>query len=591
MISQVLKAINISFSKKLKLNYLFVFLFNIFSGILEVLSIALIIPFTMLLFQKDELFKNETVTLIYNFFNFSTQVSFVIIFSIFFLIILIVSNVFSVINVWLISYFTYKLDYNLIIKLFKNFLYLGYENKVNINSADLISKMTIQIKRFVEGVVNSLMIIFQKIITILFILVFLSFVNLEITLYSLITIFLIYIIFFKLINNLVYKKGSEMTSIFSKRQRLISETIFGIKEVILYNLQEKQNKNLNSLSKKLTKNVAFVRTIAVFPRYFLEIIIFLILVPSSIIFFLNDQNDLNSIIPILSSFIFGLYKLSPAVQSIFSAFVNIKTDLSAFEAFKGDLKLHQETDLDHVGNPETKQSNIIFNSVMNFENINFSYKNSLRKKILKNLNIEIKKNEITGIFGHSGSGKTTCLNLILGFLKPTSGKILIDNQNQVHFNNFDWMKKIGYVSQFTFLFDDTLKNNITMFEKNPDNIRLIDSIEKSGLTNYFNKNDRNLDLTIGERGSQLSGGEIQRIGLARALYRQPDLLVLDEFTSSLDTKTEKEILENIKKLKKNLTIVLSTHKFSILDLCDTLYQLHNGELKKKGKPNDFKNFE
>ena len=591
MISQVLKAINISFSKKLKLNYLFVFLFNILSGILEVLSIALIIPFTMLLFQKDELFKNETVILIYNLFNFSAQESFVIVFSIFFLIILIVSNVFSVINVWLISYFTYKLDYNLIIKLFKNFLYLGYENKVNINSADLISKMTIQIKRFVEGVVNSLMIIFQKIITILFILVFLSFVNLEITLYSLITIFLIYIIFFKLINNLVYKKGSEMTSIFSKRQRLISETIFGIKEVILYNLQEKQIKNLNSLSKKLTKNVAFVRTIAVFPRYFLEIIIFLILVPSSIIFFLNDQNDLNSIIPILSSFIFGLYKLSPAVQSIFSAFVNIKTDLSAFEAFKGDLKLHQETDIDRVGNSETKKSNIIFNSVMNFENINFSYKNSLSKKILKNLNIEIKKNEITGIFGHSGSGKTTCLNLILGFLKPTSGKILIDNQNQVHFNNFDWMKKIGYVSQFTFLFDDTLRNNITMFEKNPDNIRLIDTIEKSGLTNYFNKNDRNLDLTIGERGSQLSGGEIQRIGLARALYRQPDLLVLDEFTSSLDMKTEKEILENIKKLKKNLTIVLSTHKFSILDLCDTLYELHNGELKKKGKPNDFKNFE
>ena len=265
-------------------------------------------------------------------------------------------------------------------------------------------------------------------------------------------------------------------------------------------------------------------------------------------FFLNNENDLNSIIPILSSFIFGLYKLSPAVQSIFSAFVNIKTDLSAFEAFKGDLKLHQ--DADYVGNSEIKQSNIIFNSIMSFENINFSYKNNLNKIILKNLNIEIKKNEITGIFGHSGSGKTTCLNLILGFLKPTSGKILIDNKNQVHFNNFNWMKKIGYVSQFTFLFDDTLKNNITMFEKNPDKIKLIDTIEKSGLTNYFDKNNRNLDLTIGERGSQLSGGEIQRIGLARALYRQPDLLVLDEFTSSLDIETEKEILENIKKLKK-----------------------------------------
>ena len=111
--------------------------------------------------SKNELFKNETVTLIYNFFNFSTQETFVIIF-LFFFDYFNCSNVFSVINVWLISYFTYKLDYNLIIKLFKNFLYLGYENKVNINSADLISKMTIQIKRFVEGVVNSLMIIFQK---------------------------------------------------------------------------------------------------------------------------------------------------------------------------------------------------------------------------------------------------------------------------------------------------------------------------------------------------------------------------------------------------------------------------------------------
>lgn len=586
MISQVIKAINISFSKKLKLKYFYVFLFNVFSGILEVLSIALVIPFTMLLFNKEKLLENEIVNYFYNFLNFNSHDSFTIFFSILFLGILIFSNICSIINIWLISYLTYKLDYNLILTLFKNFLFLGYENKININSADLVSKMTIQIKRFVEGVVNSVMIIFQKFITVILILIFLAFVDFKVTLFALTTVFVLYILFYKLINNLVYKKGSEMTSIFYKRQRLISETIFGIKEVILYNLQQTLHKNLSLLSEKLTINVAFVRTAAVAPRYLLEIIIFIILIPTSLFIFINEENNLNSIIPIISSFVFGLYKLSPAVQSIFAAFVNIKTDITAFEIFKDDIVINSTIE-DKIEDKPKEQ--IIFNSKINLNNVNFSYKNNLSKNILTNLSIEIKKNQIVGIFGPSGSGKTSCLNLILGFLKPVSGEIKVDGIITDFYNDYRWMKKIGYVSQFTFLFDDTLKNNITMFENNPDEKKIIDCINKAGLKKYFEKNNNNLNLVIGERGSQISGGEIQRIGLARALYREPEILVLDEFTSSLDNETELEILRNIEELKKKLTIILSTHKFSILGLCDNLYQLNNGKLKFTGKFSELKN--
>ena len=142
-----------------------------------------------------------------------------------------------------------------------------------------------------------------------------------------------------MMNNVIYRKGSEMTSIFNKRQRLISESIFGIKEIILYNLQENLYNKLKHLSEKLTRNVSFVRTSAVAPRYFLEILIFCILIPASLYTFVNKENNLNDVFPVVTAFIFGLYKISPAVQAIFSAFVNIKTDLTAYDTFKRDIHL------------------------------------------------------------------------------------------------------------------------------------------------------------------------------------------------------------------------------------------------------------
>ncbi len=578
MISQVLKAINISFSKKLKLKYFFVFLFNVFSSLLEVLSVALIIPFTMFLFKKDESLQNQIIDNIYTYLNFSSYDSFVIFFSVLFLIILIISNIFSIINVWLISYLTYQLDYNIVLRLFNNFLFLGYENKININSADLVSKMTIQIKRFVEGVVNSLMIICQKFITIFFILIFLFYINFKITIFSLLFLLILYLIFYKMMKNIIYKKGSEITSIVNNRQRLISESIFGIKEIILYNLQDKLNNKLKILSKKLTKNVAFVRTSAVAPRYFLEILIFLILIPASLYTFINKNNDLNDVLPIVTAFIFALYKISPAIQAIFSAFVNIKTDFTAYDTFKNDILLNEKSE-DKNSKQEIKR--IYYEKNICLKNIKFNYKNDSSKVILDNIDIEIDKNKVTGIFGTSGSGKTSCLNIILGFLQPNSGQIFVDDKEIKLLNNYQWMKKIGYVSQFTFLFDDTLINNISMFEQSPDRNKIIESLYKAGLKEYFEKNNRNLDTIIGERGSKISGGEAQRIGLARALYREPEILILDEFTSSLDTDTEKEIINNIDKIKENLTIILSSHKISVLQFCDKLYEINSGKIKSK----------
>lgn len=588
MIFKALKAFQLSFNRELKIKYLFVFIFQMFSSLLEVISVALVIPFTMLLFQRDIIMDNNLMSYLFQFFSFSSYDSFVIFFSFFFLSFLIFSNICLIVNVWFINYLTYKLEYNLILKIFKNFLHLGYENKVNLNSADLVSKLTIQIKRYIEGVVNSFMIIFQKMITVILIIIFLGFVDLKVTFFTLLLIFLVYTIFYKSVRKLIYKKGSEMTEIFSQRQRLISESIFGIKEVILYNLQKNITNNLINISEKLTKNVAFVRTTAVFPRYFLEIIIFLILIPSALLIFSFGESKIIEVLPIFSSFIFGLYKLSPAAQSIFTSIVSIKSEFSAFENFRADMNTRLKK---NKTKKNIYEKEIFFKKNILFKNITFNYKNN-KKNILNNINIKIKKNTTTGITGPSGSGKTSLLKLILGFLKPASGKIFIDEYQRQIYNDYNWMKKIGYVSQFTFLFDDTLLKNITMFQKNKvDKKKVIDCINKAGLSNFFYKKNQNLNLIIGEGGSKLSGGEIQRIGLARALYRNPEILILDEFTSALDNEVEKDILNTLKKLKKKLTIILSTHKSNILYFCDKLYHIQNGKLKLKKRLNEQKNIQ
>lgn len=581
MILKALKAISISFPRNLKIKYLAVIIFNIISGFIEVLSVSLVIPFTSVIIKRESILEIDFLNFIYNFFNFTDLNSFIIFFSLFFLSVIIISNLISIVNVWIISYLTYNLDYNLLLNLYKNYLKLEFKEKLLTNSSDLIAKMTIQVKRFVEGVVNSLMTMIQKIITIFLIVIFLSILNFKITFFTILILILTYLLFYKSINKIIYNRGYEVTQIFNKRQKIISETIFGIKEIKLYNLDSSLVNNLKKLSLRLAKNVAFMKTVAVVPRYLLEIILFIVLIPLLIILFANQNNDFVNILPLLSAFIFGIYKLSPAIQSIFASVVNIRSDLTAFDSFKKDIENKSD-----VGRFEKNSFNINFKNNLRFKKVSFTFDKN--KNALHEINIKIEKGKTIGLIGESGSGKTTLLNLILGFFKPSSGEIFVDDYKIDLLDNTDWMSKIGYVSQFTFLFDDTLSNNITMFDKNVREDFLEECIKNAGLNEFYNKNNKNLNLRIGERGSKISGGEIQRIGLARALYRKPKILILDEFTSSLDKKIEQEILNNIFEIKDNLTIILSTHKYSVLQICDYLYEIDKGHIKFEGKINDFK---
>ena len=215
---------------------------------------------------------------------------------------------------------------------------------------------------------------------------------------------------------------------------------------------------------------------------------------------------------------------------------------------------------------------------LNLQNINFKYQDS-SKYIFHDVSLKINKGEYIGIIGETGSGKSTLADLIIGLLKPIKGSVKVNKLDIKEYNN--WETKIGYVPQFIYLTDDTLKNNIALGleDKEINKTKVLETIKESDLTTFLGNLEKGIDEVMGERGVKISGGEMQRIGLARAVYNNPDLLIFDEFTSSLDLKTEEGILENIKRYKGKKTILIISHKLSTLKDCDRIIEVADGKIK------------
>ena len=236
-------------------------------------------------------------------------------------------------------------------------------------------------------------------------------------------------------------------------------------------------------------------------------------------------------------------------------------------------------------NSSSKQNNII-NTTFNFENfsniklenLSYNYPNS-NKKIFDNLNLVIKKNECIGLVGKSGIGKTTLVNLITCVLEPTKGNVIVDKID-VTSNSRSWQNIIGYVPQDIYLIDESIRDNIVFNLDNnlADDMRLKKSIKESNLEEFVYNLPDGLDTQIGEKGLKLSGGQRQRIGIARALYKSPKLLIFDEATNSLDKNNEKEILNNIKKIKDNFTVLIISHNEETLSFCDKIISIKNNKI-------------
>ena len=272
----------------------------------------------------------------------------------------------------------------------------------------------------------------------------------------------------------------------------------------------------------------------------------------------------------------GLLKLLPNILRIFSSYQQFKYLIPQVEIVNNSIfqainEKKFNLDLD-------KKKEINFKQSIELKDVTFNFN---KIKILNNINFKIFKNSFIGIQGESGAGKSTFLNILAGLLIPTSGKILIDG-NEFNLSTRNWQNKIGYVSQDTHLVDDTIKANIAFGkDRNKIDEKLISScLAKAGLNDYVNNLPNKLDTLVGENGVKISGGQAQRIGLARALFNNPEILILDEPTNSLDKDNEIKIIETLKKFKNQITIIIVSHNADPLEIADTKFALKRKELYK-----------
>jgi subfamily B ATP-binding cassette protein MsbA len=362
----------------------------------------------------------------------------------------------------------------------------------------------------------------------------------------------------------------------------------------------KGNNDLSSLVMQKTANYKYLKSTAYLKRYlnkvnemvhaierkvvvlgktsakvlsFREPIIVLFLVVAIYIQINVLGGKFNAIIVILL-FFYRAFGSLMSVQQAWTAFLKYVGSVNFYTSFLADLKSHQE-----------KETGIAFESLkrsIHLNKVSFAYPDG--KPILKAIELEIPKNHTVAVVGKSGSGKTTLVNLICGLLKPTAGKIQINETDLSHFEVNSYRSKIGFIAQETVVFNDSLFNNVTFWdEKNEANmLRFLEVIKKVDLVEFYLRNDAKEDLMLGENGVVMSGGQRQRLSIARELYKNIEILILDEATSALDSQTEKFIQESIENLKGQLTIIIIAHRLSTIKHADTIVLLQDGEVETSG---------
>ena len=500
------------------------------------------------------------------------------------LIIFLIKNLVLVFNLWQQTTFLRDLHFELTSRLFKYYLKNDYMFFLHNNSAYLYRNLTEVISNFVAFVKGHMILLSEISVFfgISFVLFYVDFLTTTIILVSVgVVSFLIYILTIGKISLL----GKQRNIFGAELNKHLLQGMASAKEVKILDREDDLIHQVDKNLFKMTGIQQIIHFIAGLPRFSFEMLMICTFVVVVYVM-VGIQKDTTDIIQYLGIFAIASFRIVPGASRILTAYQNIKYIQPSTEILIKEFNSKNNSYVKKNYHSRNSNVSLKFQKEINLTNLSFSY--PTRKEFsLSQLSMTIKKGDFIGIIGETGSGKSTLINLIIGLLKPLEGKVEVDELN-INSNLSAWYKKIGYIPQSVYLVDDTIRKNIALGlrEDDIDDNLIKQAVEKASLNKFLNELSGGLETVVGEKGIRLAGGQQQRIGIARALYRDPEILILDEATSSLDQLTEKKIMESIQFLKRKKTLIIATHRLFTVKNCDKIFIIDKGKITKQGSPEE-----
>lgn len=568
-------------TKRRRQQFWLLLILMILASTMEIVSIASVVPFLAALNSPEQIYQHQLAQPFIQILEITDPSQLLLPVTIIFVIATLIAATVRLLLLYVSTRLSFAVGADLSVNIYRRTLYQDYSIHTSRNSSEIINSIITKTNIIIIGILMPLVTLISSVVIMIGIISIVFTIDAQVALIT----FSIFAFFYWIISFFTKKslqKNSQLVAEQSTQMvKSLQEGLGGIRDVLIDGTQEFYCKLYQNADLTLRRASGDNIFIGASPRYLMEAV-GMILIAVLAYFLTLQEAGVVAAIPVLGALALGAQKLLPALQHAYASYTSIKGSKSSFVDVLNllDQPLPHSVGQDLI-NPILFKQNIVF------KDLSFRYAKDT-PWIIKNVNISIKKGEKIGFIGVTGSGKSTLLDILMGLLTPTSGELLIDGVSITQENKRAWQRHISHVPQNIYLADSTIRENIA-FGIEPEQIKdnkVTQAAQQAQIAELINNLKDKYKAFVGERGVQLSGGQRQRIGIARALYKESDVLIFDEATSALDNQTEQKVMQQIAQLKDNQTIFLIAHRFTTLKQCDKIYKINSDHTIEKVSYNE-----